>query len=216
MNPPRRGRARPEFRAVWPKRYSWFALCLDACPVAAPLACAAATILVARGRRPRSQRSKDCGSRSSLAVDLEVVARDVSLNAGHLALFGLVILEAVFHPHHAFESLSVNVFEDVAVIHLARRRLLPARVVADLEIGDLLPGQVDVRDDIPFGNLLMVHVVKNLDRRAVDSAAYLIGLSDLVQEEPRMIAARVEWLHHHHQPRLLENLGASAEHVNHA
>ena len=31
-----------------------------------------------------------------------------------------------------------------------------------------------------------------------------------------MIAARVERLHHHHQPGLLANLGATAEHIDHA
>jgi hypothetical protein len=48
-----------------------------------------------------------------LAVNLEVVARDVSLNAGHLALFGLVVFYAVLHSHHAFEALSVldNLFQ---------------------------------------------------------------------------------------------------------
>src|SRR5690606_16019099 len=47
---------------------------------------------------------------------------------------------AVLHADHAVETLLAQPTEDMAVVDLARRRFLAARVVAGLDVGDLVPG----------------------------------------------------------------------------
>ena len=118
-------------------------------------------------------------------------------------------------PSDAREALLVDVPEDVPVVHLAGGRLLAAGVVADLQVGDLAPGAVDVRDDVPLGDLLVVHVEQDLARGAPDRAADLEGLRDLRQEEPRVVLPGVERLEHHHEAGRLEDLGAALQVVDH-
>ena len=107
-------------------------------------------------------------------------------------------------------ALGVEVLEHVAVVDLARARLVAARVVARLQVRDLVPGHVDVRDEIPFGDLLVIDVEQNLARRAADRAANLIRLRNLVQEHARVIREPVQRLEHHHQPVRLEDLRSTA------
>jgi hypothetical protein len=63
---------------------------------------------------------------------------------------------AVLHAQNTLKTLLVEVLKDVFVVDLARPRLLSARVVADVESGDLLPGGIDVGYQVALRDLLMV------------------------------------------------------------
>ena len=73
----------------------------------------------------------------------------------------------MLHSQHAGVPLGLDVSEDVAVVQFAGRRLLAARRITDLEIGDLVPGSVDVADDPPFLDLLVVKVLVLLMDRGI-------------------------------------------------
>src|SRR5688500_12497442 len=51
---------------------------------------------------------------------------------------------AMLHAEHAVEPLATDMAKEILVVHLAGAGLLASRVVADLEIGDLAPGNIDV------------------------------------------------------------------------
>ena len=62
----------------------------------------------------------------------------------------------MLHAHHPTKSLVMDVLEHVLVIDLARGRLLASRVVAYLEVRNLVPRPVDVRNEVAFLDLLML------------------------------------------------------------
>src|SRR5688500_5943588 len=81
--------------------------------------------------------------------DLERIGRDVGVDQRLLAfLAGLRI--AVLHAEHAVEPLRTDVAEQILVVHFPGARLFAPGVVADLEVHDLAPGVIDVRDDVAF------------------------------------------------------------------
>ena len=114
-------------------------------------------------------------------------------------------------PRTPVAALAVDVPEDVPVVHLAGGGLLAARVVALLEVGDLFPRAVDVRDDVPLGDLLVVHVEEDLARGASHRPADLEGLRDPGEEEPGVVLPGVEWLEDHHEPGRLEDFGQALQ-----
>ena len=69
---------------------------------------------------------------------------------------------AMFHSHDPAISSVLKVLKHVGIVDFTRSRLLAAGIVAALEIGDFLPAAVDVGDQIPFGDLLVVEIKKNL------------------------------------------------------
>ena len=111
--------------------------------------------------------------------------------------------------------LAVDVPEDVPVVHLAGGGLLAARVVALLEVADLAPRAVDVRDDVPLGDLLVVHVEEDLAGGAPHRPADLEGLRDLGEEEPGVVLPGVQGLEHHYEAGRLEDLGQALQVVDH-
>ena len=131
-------------------------------------------------------RSADRATRahdSIYATSNESAATYASISACSPALPGVAI--AVLHAEHAVEPLAPDVPEEIPVVHLARARLLAARVVADLEIRDLAPRVVDVRDDVALVALHVVHVVEDLARRAIYRAADRVRLVRGAQEQVR-------------------------------
>ena len=91
-------------------------------------------------------------------VGSEVVDFSVGVDYGAFAFFaGLGV--AVFHADDAGVAFGVDVFEYVFVVYFAGGGLFAAGVVADLEVGDLVVGFVDVGDEVAFGDLLVVEVV---------------------------------------------------------
>src|SRR5512141_2323611 len=71
----------------------------------------------------------------------EIIGRAVGLEEGLLA-FEPGLAPAVLEAEDAGVALAVDVLEDIAVIHLARARLTPARRIADMERGQLVPAGV--------------------------------------------------------------------------
>ena len=141
---------------------------------------------------------------------LRPVRRDQRL----LRLLAAALALAVLHAQHALIALAVEVPEDVLVVDLAGAGLLAPGIVADVERRDLVPGPVDVGDEVALGDLLVVQVVDDLDRGAVDGLADLIGLRDLLEEQARMVGPPVQGLDHDDQAGRLGDLGTGLEVVD--
>ncbi len=82
----------------------------------------------------------------------------------------------MLHANDALISFVVNVPEYIQVIDLAGCGFFPARVVAHLEISDLFPGEVNIRDQVALRDLLVVQVIQDFARRAIHGLAYGVGL----------------------------------------
>ena len=63
---------------------------------------------------------------------------------------------AVFHPHDALISLAGDVGQYVAVVDLAGARFFSTRVVAALQIRDLVPAPIKVRNQVSLCDLLVI------------------------------------------------------------
>src|SRR5215213_5621534 len=119
------------------------------------------------------------GSRLLAPRPLKAVRAHVGLD--HLALalgaFGGV---PVFHPEHEVAAgllhPGMNVLEDILVVRLTGAGLFAAGHVPDLEVRDLVPRGVDVRDEMSLVPLHVVDVVEDLARGAVDGAADRVRL----------------------------------------
>src|SRR5690606_8752238 len=94
---------------------------------------------VARGTGSYSARIDVPGLKG---VDLAV--------GGNQCRFTLLAIDgrAVLHPNYPLEALAVNVLEYSPIVDLTGRRLIASRNVTDLEIGDLVPRGIDVRNDV--------------------------------------------------------------------
>src|SRR5687768_14120944 len=111
---------------------------------------------------------------------LKIIRCDVGVDDGALALFaGLRV--TVLHADDAGEAFRVEVAEYIPVVDLARRGLASAGIVTDLDVGDLVPGGVDVRDQVAFRDLLMVRVEQDLARWAADGFADHVRLRRTVE-----------------------------------
>ena len=70
----------------------------------------------------------------------------------------------------------MNVLANLLVVDLARAGFLASGVVAGLEVANLVPAHVDVRDEIAFGDLLVIDIKQNLARRTVDCSTDRVRL----------------------------------------
>ena len=84
----------------------------------------------------------------------------------------------MLHPNHTRVALAVDMFEDIPVIHLTRRRFLASWVITNLEVRYFTPRLVDVGDDIPLCDLLVVHVKGNFTGGVIHCFADLVRLGD--------------------------------------
>src|SRR6185437_12856770 len=105
--------------------------------------------------------------------------------------FGAGAGHAMLHAEDAFVSLVIDMAEDIVIVHLARTRLFAAGVVADLQIGDVFPGPVEIGDQIAFVAMHVVHVEEILARRAIDGFTDHKGLVGVPEEEIGCIAERL-------------------------
>ena len=80
----------------------------------------------------------------------------------------------MFHADDPCISLFVDMPENIGIIDLPGRGFLAAWIVSHLEICDLFPGEVHVRYQVAFLDLLVVQIVKDL---AVGTSN---GIADLV------------------------------------
>ena len=64
----------------------------------------------------------------------------------------------MLHPVNAGKAFVVDVGEHPFVVDLSGRWFFAAGVVADLVVGDFVPGSVDVGDEVALLDLLVVDV----------------------------------------------------------
>ena len=121
----------------------------------------------------------------------------------------------LLHPHDTSIALAFEMPKNVVIVDLAGCRLFATRIVSDLNIHDLIPRLVHIREQVPFCDLLMVEIVQDLARRARDRPADLERLRDTRQEDPRVICPVIERLEHHCQPGRLTELGDALQVVDH-
>src|SRR5690606_30214028 len=155
-------------------------------------------MLVARGTGSYSARIDVPGLKS---VDLAVGGNQCRFTL--LAIDGL----AVLHPNDPLKALAVNVLEHAPVVDLTGRRLVPSRNVANLEIGDLVPRGIDVRNDVALRDLLVIDVEQDLARGAADRFADHVGLRNLGKEHAGMIEEVQRFQHHDETVRLKDCAG---------
>ena len=96
----------------------------------------------------------------SRSPPLKIIAPAVGVDDCPLARLSRLAL-AVLHAQDALIALLVQVFKDVLVIDLARCGLFPAWIVAEMERDNLIPSHIDIRDQVAFGDLLMIDVVQD-------------------------------------------------------
>ncbi len=77
---------------------------------------------------------------------------DLPVGIDHCLLAGFAGLGiAMLHPDNAIKAFLMDMLEDVVIVDLARRRLVPAGIVAALEIADLIPAGIDsCENSFPF------------------------------------------------------------------
>ena len=121
----------------------------------------------------------------------KTVSRAVGVDNGLLA-FGARDALPVLHAEHSFEAFRVNVTEYVLVVYLARAGLFPTWVIAYVESSDVLPGFVDVGNQITFADLLVIQIIYNLAARVVHAFTNQICLRDIPEETPRMICPPIQ------------------------
>ena len=109
---------------------------------------------------------------------LKIVAGPIRVDYCLLA-FLASLASAVLHAQNTLVALVVNVLEDILVIDFSGGRFLPAGIVTEMEGGDFAPGHIDIRNQVAFGDLLVIYVVDNFDRGAVDCPADHVGLRNL-------------------------------------
>src|SRR5690349_989756 len=97
----------------------------------------------------------------------------------------------MLHSPHALVSFFLNVLKNIFIIDLSTSRLLPTRIVANLEIGDFSPALIDVSDQIAFISLHVIDVEKNFAGRTIDGFAE--GKS-LIREAHEKIWIVAQWL----------------------
>src|SRR5688500_6340735 len=141
------------------------------------------------------------------------IRRNVGIDDGAFSLATLSRV-AVLHSDHALESLRVDVSEDVPVIDLTSAWLTATRVVTDLDVGHLVPGRIHVRNQVSFGDLLMIDVEQDLHRGTVDGATDLVCLWNARQELAGVIAQGIEWLDDDDEAVRFENRGRALERID--
>ena len=122
---------------------------------------------------------------------------------------------AVFHAEYTVISLAVDMFEDVKVINLTCGRFLSSGIIPDMESTDIIPGHVNVGNDIPFGDLLMVHIIDNLTGGMVNGLTDHVCLRDGGQEKPRVVGMGIQRFHDKFNTGRTDNITAHAHGVNH-
>src|SRR5690606_18131969 len=70
-----------------------------------------------------------------------------------------------FHSHPTAISLRLDVLVDVPVVYFTGRAFLPSRVISELAVADLMPTQINVRDQVSCITLHVIDIVKDLTGR---------------------------------------------------
>ena len=108
----------------------------------------------------------------------------------------------------------MDVPEHVPVVDFARSGLISAGIVPDLEVGNFVPGRINVGDQVPLGDLLVVDVVQDFAGRTRHGLADQVGLGSGGQKHAGVVPECVERLQDHDQAVGLKNRGGTFEGVH--
>jgi len=87
---------------------------------------------------------------------------------------------AVLHAHDTGKSFLMDVLEYIQVVDLPGGRFLPAGIIPHLEIANLIPCQVNIGNQVPFMNLLVIEVIQDLTGRTVYGLTNVKSLRNLI------------------------------------
>ena len=88
----------------------------------------------------------------------------------------------------------MNVFEHVSKIDLARSRLFSPGIITTLKISNFIPTFLNIRNQVAFGDLLVVDVEEDFAGRVVHRLADSVGLWRSLQKCSAVVGVPVEWL----------------------
>ena len=77
--------------------------------------------------------------------------------------------------------------ENILVVDLTSGGFLSSGIVANLKVGDFVPGKVDIGDEVSFVPLHVIDIIKDFAGRAIHGFAKLIGLGGSSHEEVRSV-----------------------------
>ena len=106
---------------------------------------------------------------------LKAIAFAISLYNTGLPFFGAVA-DAMLHADDPVVFTVINVLEHILIIDLTCSGLVPAGIVAAVESSYFAPCGINVRDQVPFGDLLVIDIIYNLAGWSVNSPADCIRL----------------------------------------
>src|SRR5690554_796959 len=98
----------------------------------------------------------------------------------------------MFTAKYTFVTFVINMFEYVSVVNFSGSGFFSSRIITDMESTYLVPGTIDIGNDITFSYLLVIHIIDDLTGRAVYCTTYHIGLRYTSQEKSRVIPP-VQW-----------------------
>src|SRR5262249_1313141 len=128
-----------------------------------------------------------------------------------LAHVGEVLLKrsqrTILESGRALESVAefVNRLEHVAIVDLACARLMASGYIADMKVPDAIDVGPDILDQIPFHDLNVVNVEKQLHVRAAEAVDQFGAVADVVQEVPGVVHVSVEDLYNGCHAVLFQN-----------
>ena len=135
----------------------------------------------------------------------EAIDSAVGIDNGLLTSWAFDAL-TVLHAQHSLEAFCVNVAEYVFIIYLTRAWLFSPRVISYVERGNVLPGFVDIGNEIAFADLLVIQIIHDFAARVVYAFADEIRLRDLPEETAGMIRPPIQRFEDHHQTGFLQDL----------
>ena len=106
-------------------------------------------------------------------------------------------------------------FEYIEIIDLTRGWFPAPRVIAHMKSSYLVPCHINIGYYVSFGDLLVIDIIHDLNRRSVDSPAQLVSLRNACKEKTGMIPYGIEWLNNQCQTFLFNNISAHLQVVDH-
>ena len=105
------------------------------------------------------------------SLNFKTITFPVCLNYTVLTIFGSDT-HTMFHTENTLVILAVNVFENILKIDLASRRFITPWIISEMERCDFTPGSFNIRNQVTFGDLLVIDIIHDLADRPVNSSAY--------------------------------------------
>ena len=111
-------------------------------------------------------------------------------------ILALAVTVTVFHTEHTVIAFAMDMLEYILIVDFPAGGFFAPGVVTQMEGGNLIPGLIDIWNQVTLGDLLVLEVIDDLAIGAVHSSTNQIGLGDLLQKEARMIGPPVQGFQH--------------------